>query len=155
MTAIRFTIYGESASKSNSRRLVPSGACDPLTGEARGHQRLIKSAKALAFERMALEQIPPRCRLRLDMPLRVVLVMYYRTRRPDLDEAVVLDAIQDRYARRKVNGRRLLVQRGVYCNDRQIWEKHVYKRIDHRNPRVEVVVEPMAAALDEIAGDIR
>ncbi|WP_233868624.1 hypothetical protein [Paraburkholderia adhaesiva] len=145
MSAITFTIRGEAASKSNSRRLVPSGARDPLTGEATGGQRLIKSAKALAFERMALAQIPPRCRVRLDVPVRVTLRMAYRTERPDLDPALVLDCLQDRWVRAPGgHGQtRVLAQRGVITNDRGVRELHVFHAIDARDPRVEVVVEPL------------
>lgn len=148
---IRFTIHGEAASKGNSRRLVTQPGADPRTAQACERPRLIKSAKALAFESAALRQIPPRCRVRLDVPLRVTLFMFYASERPDLDESLVLDCLQDRYATLKVNGvcRRVLVQRGVFVNDRLVREKHVFHRIDRLDPRVEVVVEP----LDDTAGD--
>lgn len=150
MSAIAFVIHGEAASKSNSRRLVPDRTRDPLTGNARGGQRVIKSAKALAFEQAALKQIPPRCRVRLDVPVRVSLRMVYRTERPDMDPALVLDCLQDRWVRLPPGSARgpELAHRGVVTNDRLVRELHVFHAIDRRDPRVEVMVEP----LDDIAG---
>ncbi|WP_233867211.1 hypothetical protein [Paraburkholderia adhaesiva] len=154
MSAIAFTIRGEAASKSNSRRLVRCGARDPLTGEATGGPRLIKSAKALAFERMALAQIPPRCRVRLDVPVRVTLVMAYASERSDLDESLVLDCLQDRWVKvpNGSGGARELAQRGVITNDRCVREKHVFHCIDRRDPRIEVRVEPLGEAGAEPTG---
>jgi len=55
--------------------------------------------------------------------------------------------LQDRYAKVKRGSRkaRELVQKGVYLNDRQVREKHVYHGIDRTNPRTEIIVEPLAA----------
>ena len=39
----------------------------------------------------------------------------------------------------------MLIQAGVYRNDRQVREKHVYHGIDRLQPRVEVLVEPILA----------
>jgi len=38
---------------------------------------------------------------------------------------------------------RRLVRRGVYVNDRQVREKHVYHDIDKTNPRADIIVEPL------------
>ena len=141
MSAVRLVIYGQAASKANSRKVVSIG----------GVSRLIKSPQALAFIESARRQIPPALRLRLQGPLRMVLHLYYLTERPDLDEAIVLDALQDVYAinrhERDPARRRVLVQAGVYCNDRQVRERHVYHHIDRSSPRVEVEVEPLAQGL--------
>mgnify|MGYP002148142838 FL=1 len=76
--------------------------------------------------------------------------IYYASERPDLDESVVLDVLQDVYSPSKkdkttgdVIRPRELVQCGVYRNDRQVREKHIYHAIDRTSPRVEVVVEPL------------
>jgi len=140
---IQFTILGEPASKANSRKLVTIG----------GRPSTIKSEKARNYEADAVKQIPPRYRVQLDGPVRVTLRIFYASQRPDLDESVVLDVLQDRY---KTVGkgeakRRELVQKGVYINDRQVREKHVFHGIDRANPRTEIVVEPLnaqQAALD-------
>lgn len=111
---------------------------------------VIKSKKALGYERSALMQIPPRARVRLTGPVRVTLRIWYASERPDLDESIVLDVLQDRYGkRRKVPGdldlQRDLLQAGVYRNDRQVREKHVFHSIDRANPRTEIEVEALTA----------
>ena len=104
---------------------------------------LIKSEKARDYERDALLQIPPAARARLEGPVRVTLHIFYATERPDLDESIVLDVMQDRYVRSGdgEDAERVLVQRGVYRNDRQVREKHVYWGKDPANPRAEIQVE--------------
>jgi Holliday junction resolvase RusA-like endonuclease len=133
------TILGEPASKANQRQLVsfPDG---------KGGKRpaLIKSKKARNYEGDALKQIPPRCRVQLSGPVRVTMHVYYASERPDLDESVILDVLQDRYARNELS-QRVIVQKGVYCNDRQVREKHVYHHIDRANPRAEIEVEALVA----------
>ena len=148
---VRFTILGEAASKANSRVLSTIGPKDARRTILR------KSDKALAYERMALLQIPPAARLRLEGPVSVTVRMFYASERPDLDESVVLDILQDRYGKqgRTSNGERVrvLVQHGVYRNDRQVWEKHVYHAIDRLRPRVEVEVQALAAQQSGLAFD--
>ena len=85
--AVRFTLYGQAYSKANSRRMVV------LNGRAAS----IKSKEALAFERDALRQVPPAARQRIEGPVRVTLWMWYASERPDLDESLVLDVLQDRW----------------------------------------------------------
>ena len=51
-----------------------------------------------------------------------------------------------------VPSQRLLVQAGVYRNDRQVREKHVFHAIDPKNPRAEVVVEPLQAQQPDLLG---
>ena len=132
---IKFTILGQPYSKANSRKVVKIG----------GRSALIKSDPALEFERNALRQIPPEARQRLTGPVSVTLRLFYSSQRPDLDESLLLDVLQNRYAS-VGNGparRRVLVQDGVYINDRQVREKHVFHGIDKSNPRAEVTVELM------------
>lgn len=127
---VRLTIRGEPASKANSRMLVKFG----------DRPASIKSSKARGYEKDAQAQIPANARVMFDGPVRVTLTIFYASERPDLDESVVLDVLQAKYAK----GTRELVRRGVYGNDRQVREKHVYHRIDRANPRAEIVVEPLA-----------
>lgn len=143
---IAFTIIGEPASKANSRQIVT----------IKGRPSSIKSKKARGYEHDALRQIPPVARVRLEGPVRVTLRIYYATQRPDLDEAVVLDVLQDRFTKpaKDTEGNKLprtLAQAGVYRNDRQVREKHVFHGIDRRNPRTEVIVEPLQSQQLEIA----
>ncbi len=128
---MRLVILGEPASKANSRQLVKFG------------ERMvpIKSAKARQYERDALAQIPPAARRMLTGPLRMTLRIWYASERPDLDESVILDVLQARY--RKVNGQRELVRAGVYENDRQVRERHVFHGVDRANPRAEILIEPL------------
>lgn len=153
---IRFVIFGEPASKANSREIVTfpiAGAVCPKCqapkqrgdvacrqcGGSLTRPSSIKSKKARNYERDALKQIPPIARVRLQGPVKVTLRVFYASERPDLDESVILDVLQDRY---KGKGEeRVLVQKGVYLNDRQVREKHVFHAIDRKNPRTEVEVE--------------
>jgi Holliday junction resolvase RusA-like endonuclease len=137
MREIAFTILGEAASKANSRKIVTIN----------DRPASIKSKKALGFEKNALKQIPPIFRLQLTCQVSVTLRMYYASERPDLDESICLDILQDRYATFKSGDTktRKLVQKGVYVNDRQVREKHVYHEIDRKNPRVEIFIEPLEA----------
>ena len=152
---IRLTILGEPASKANSREMATIGRGDTRRTILR------KSDKALGYETDALRQIPPAARQRLEGPLRVTLRIWYASERPDLDESLILDILQDRYKTIKhperhashsdgtqtmQSGRseRVLVQNGVYRNDRQVREKHVFWSLDRANPRTEIEIEPLA-----------
>lgn len=145
---IRLTILGEPASKANSRQIVTIG----------GRPSSIKSKKARGYESDAIRQIPPAARQRLEGPVRVSLRIFYASERPDLDESVVLDVLQDRWGKAEPNpfdgkmGPRPLLQAGVYRNDRQVREKHVFHAIDRANPRTEIEVEPLAAQQVELLG---
>lgn len=110
-------ILGEPASKSNSRRLVTFG----------GRPRFIKSEKALQYETTALLQLkkPLSKHKPFNKPVGVEITIYYKTHRPDLDESLILDIMQ---------------KAGVYVNDRQVWEKHIFHAIDKENPRAEILV---------------
>jgi Holliday junction resolvase RusA-like endonuclease len=137
---VHITLYGEAASKANSRKLVTID----------DRPSFIKSDKARAFAADVLRQIPPSARVRMEGPVRVSMVIYYASERPDLDESLVLDLLQDQWGkapqlRGAARGARPLLQHGVYRNDRQVREKHIYHRIDRKTPRVEVLVEPMPA----------
>lgn len=122
---IKLTILGEACSKANSRRLVKFG----------NRPASIKSSKALSFEKSALMQIPNEAKQMLEGTLRATIKIYYSSQRPDLDESVILDCLQAKYK----DGQ--LIRRGVYINDRQVREKHIYHGIDKANPRAEILIE--------------
>ena len=107
-------ILGEPASKANSRRVVRFG----------NMSRLIKSQKALNYSDTFRLQCPPLAKL-MTGDLRVSMRIYYATRRPDLDESLILD----------------LMQGLVYENDRQVKERHTYWGLDPENPRSEIIIE--------------
>jgi Holliday junction resolvase RusA-like endonuclease len=112
--ALSINIFGEPASKANSRRIVRYG----------GVSRLIKSKKALTYSDVFLHQCPVLPKL-LEGDLRVTMHIYYASRRPDLDESLILD----------------LMQGSVYLNDRQVKERHSYWHLDPENPRSEILIE--------------
>ena len=66
----------------------------------------------------------PRLDPLLEGDLKIDMTIYYATRRPDLDESVVLDAMQDL----------------IYRNDRQIKEKHICWGLVRDNARVEIEI---------------
>ena len=113
-------IFGEPASKANSRRVVRFG----------GVSRLIKSQKALNYSDAFRQQCQPLATL-MTGDLRVTLHIYYASRRPDLDESLILD----------------LMQGLIYENDRQVKERHAYWGLDPENPRAEILIEK----IEEIA----
>lgn len=153
--AIALTILGQPYGKANRRKVARHRYRDD-TGGIQTRPRLIKSKEALDYEFAALSQIPPECRQRLAGPVSVRIRIFYSSNRPDLDESVILDVLQDRYARHKTkSGKgRELVQKGVYRNDRQVWDKHIIKGFDRANPRAEIVVEPMTAQQIALALDL-
>lgn len=132
--AVAFTILGEPASKANSRQVV----------RIKGRPAVIKSRKALSYEMHAALQIPPAACVMFTEPVRVTMRIYYATERPDLDESVVLDVLQAKFSTSKDGARRFCVRAGVYVNDRQVREKHIYHAIDRKNPRAEIEVEEIA-----------
>jgi Holliday junction resolvase RusA-like endonuclease len=86
--------------------------------------RLIKSAKALSYSDAFKQQVSAiKCEPFVD-DVVVTMTIYYASRRPDLDESLILD----------------LLQGVTYLNDRQVKEKHVYWGLDKENPRCEIVV---------------
>jgi hypothetical protein len=138
---VTLTIYGEPASKANSRQLVMFGH------GKNARPALIKSEKARDYEKAAGEQLEPSVCVMMQGPVRVTMKIFYATERPDLDESVVLDVLQAKY--RGTGEERVLERNGVYRNDRQVREKHVFHAIDRDNPRTEIVVEEISAGLFE------
>jgi Holliday junction resolvase RusA-like endonuclease len=111
-----FTIQGEPASKSNSRRLVT----------IKGRPAFIKSKKALNYAKDFAMQCPVLNPM-MEGYLEVEMTVYYATRRPDLDESVILDCMQNK----------------IYKNDRQIKSKIVHWGLSKSNPRTEIEVRPL------------
>lgn len=111
---VQFTVLGEPASKANSRQLVT----------IRGKPAFIKSKKARNYEKTFAPQCPVLDPI-IESNVSVTLTIHYASRRPDLDEAVILDCMQGK----------------IYKNDRQVKEKHVFWGLDRENPRSEIKVE--------------
>ena len=109
------TIYGEPSSKANSRRLV----------KIHGKTRFIKSKKALLYSRDFDHQCPIRREpFEKKEDLAVAMKIFYKTRRPDLDESLILDLLQGR----------------VYENDRSVKSKFIEWGLDKENPRTLIVI---------------
>ena len=113
---ILFTIEGEPASKANSRKIVNFAK----------RMGLIKSEKARNYEKMFNEQCMILDNL-IESDVKVELIIYYASRRPDLDESVILDCMQGK----------------IYVNDRQVKQKHIYWGLDRDRPRTHVRVSTM------------
>jgi Holliday junction resolvase RusA-like endonuclease len=115
MQPLSFKIFGEPASKANSRRIVRYG----------GMSRMIKSAKALNYVDVFKQQVSSSYHEPLVGDVSVTMTIWYASRRPDLDESLILDLLQD----------------VAYLNDRQVKEKHIYwGGVDKENPRCEITV---------------
>ena len=63
----------------------------------------------------------------IELDVKVELKIYYQSRRPDLDESVILDCMQGK----------------IYVNDRQVKEKHIFWGLDREQPRTHVRVTPL------------
>ena len=126
MKPLYLVVYGEPASKANSRKIVRFGS----------RLASIKSDKARAYAKAFLTQVEPILPL-YEGELRIDLWIHYASRRPDLDESLVLD----------------LLQGVVYANDRQVRERHVYHLLDRDRPRVEMLIQPrdMEAGAEKLA----
>tara|TARA_R110002020_G_scaffold43048_7_gene125512 strand:- start:926 stop:1348 length:423 start_codon:yes stop_codon:yes gene_type:complete len=111
---VAFTIYGEPASKANSRQIVT----------LRGKPAVIKSKKARRYAEDFSLQCPKIDPL-LDGDLSATIHIFYKSRRPDLDPSVILDCLQGR----------------VIENDRQFKELHIYHGLDRENPRAEISIK--------------
>ena len=114
----QFIIEGEPASKGNSRKIVNFGK----------RMALIKSQKARDYEKLFADQCPILENL-IETDVKVELIIYYASRRPDLDESVVLDCMQGK----------------IYVNDRQVKQKHIYWGLDRERPRTHIRVSTLEA----------
>ncbi|NDF14409.1 RusA family crossover junction endodeoxyribonuclease [bacterium] len=115
-------IFGEPASKANSRRLVQLG----------NRLASIKSKKALAYADAFAWQCPVLPEL-LQGDVQVEMKIWYASRRPDLDESLILDLLQGR----------------AYVNDRQVKRKVIeWAGIDKANPRTWIRVTPLVVGAD-------
>lgn len=110
-------IHGEAASKANSRRFVNFG----------GKPRFIKSQKALSYGEAFKLQVPE-LEEKLEGDLFFGAKIYYASRRPDLDESLILDLLQGR----------------VYTNDRQVKCRFVLWGLDKDDPRAEIFICSMS-----------
>ena len=114
--SFKFIIYGEPASKANSRKIVNFGK----------RMGVIKSQKARDYEKDFAKQCPTLENL-IENDVKVELIVYYASRRPDLDESVILDCMQGK----------------IYVNGRQVKQKIVYWGLDRDTPRTHIRVSTL------------
>ncbi len=118
MQTLSLKIFGEPASKANSRRMVYSG----------GKPMFIKSQKALDYSTMFKQQCVVAPTQQFTTDVVVTIRIWYASRKPDLDESLILD----------------LLQGVAYENDRQVKEKHIYwMGVDKVNPRCEIDINKL------------
>jgi Holliday junction resolvase RusA-like endonuclease len=86
----------------------------------------IKSEEALSYAESFLIQIPRKARICIDVPVKVSVIAYYSSRRPDLDCELIFDCLE---------------KGGVLKNDRLIHHKDMMKGLDKENPRAEIRIE--------------
>jgi len=114
------TVFGEPASKANSRKKVIIN----------GKTRFIRSAKALGLSAdwdIQWPKMSHRNTALMEGDIRASFWLYYASRRPDLDESIILDLLEGR----------------AYRNDRQVRERHTYWRLDKNQPRSVFLLAPM------------
>ena len=113
-----YTILGNLSSKSNSRQIGKKYQDSPTGRKLVPFSR--KSDEALQWTVDCLRQIP-RPRQSYAGPVSLSVVVYYRDMRPDLDTALLHDALQ---------------KSGIIVNDRQIQQVHAWRRVSKKNPRL-------------------
>ena len=114
LRSVSFTVYGEPASKSNSRQLVT----------IKGRPAFIKSAKARRYVIDFQKQCPKLSQL-LEGDLSISCHIWYASRRPDLDASLIFDSMEGM----------------IYKNDRALKEMHLFWHLDRKNPRSEITVK--------------
>jgi hypothetical protein len=106
-------IFGSPQSKANSRRLVMRG----------DKPSFIKGKAALSYLSDFLKQCPVLTPMFED-DVAVRIDIYYQSRRNDVDDSLILDAMQGR----------------IYRNDRQVRQRLITGYVDKENPRAEIYV---------------
>tara|TARA_R110001599_G_scaffold121794_1_gene293551 strand:- start:42 stop:446 length:405 start_codon:yes stop_codon:yes gene_type:complete len=114
LRSVSFTVYGEPASKANSRRLVT----------IKGYPASIKSAKALRYV-IDFQRQCPKLNQMLEGDLSISCHIWYASRRPDLDASLLFDSMEGM----------------IYKNDRALKEMHLFWHLDRKNPRAEIIVK--------------
>jgi len=117
---MKLTILGQLPRKSNSRRIVP------VKGTNR--HRSIKSQQALDYEDDFNKQLVARQRQNLEGDLEITGTIYYQSKRSDLSEELLFDCLE---------------RADVISNDRMVVHKNIWKKIDRKNPRVEIEINQL------------
>ena len=114
---LELTVSGQAPRKSNARQVVGRGKHGP--------PMVIKSQKALNYVEHFLLSVPPEYNIlehgSLDEDLRLDIIVWYTSRRPDLSIELITDCMQ---------------KAGIIKDDRYIREMHIYGFVDKTNPRI-------------------
>jgi len=114
------TVEGQPPRKSNQRQLVRRGR------GAKARPMIIKSKEARAYVKKfeeTISEIDQQQYGNLDDHLRVDIIIWYTSRRPDLSVELILDCLE---------------KAKVIKNDRYVREVHSYGFVDKKNPRVKI-----------------
>ncbi len=109
--------------------VVPLQLVSAKNRKIQSRRATFKNPEVVAFERDFAALVPRDACIglgSLEQPIRTTITVYYRSRRSDLDCALLYDCLQTA---------------GVITNDRYIIEKHESAKVDAKNPRVEICVE--------------
>ncbi len=115
---IGFTVSGNLPRKSNQRRIV----------KVRGKPMVIKSRKALDFEKSFLDQVPVEARILAgdaNHPLALWAHVYYQSNRSDLSVELLKDLLQ---------------KAAVITDDRWIKAEFLFGSIDRDCPRIHLAL---------------
>ena len=146
----RLTLPGNMPRKSNSRDIIMMG----------GKPASKKSDDAIAWVKGAMKAVNAEALHGYAGPLLVIATCHYSNERSDLSPELFMDALQTEYemvgnGRRKkrlvLNGKPVVAWPGVYRDDVQIWSLVIRKKLDKKNPRVEVSIfacDPPSASED-------
>lgn len=115
----RQIIYGQPPSKSNEKKIV----------YFKGHAGIAKTRQQKLYEQSFFMQCGLRS-LRIATKFKLTVDVYFKSNRPDLDNAmkIILDCLQ---------------ACGVVENDRLCSEIYARKLIDKVNPRIEFEIEEL------------
>ena len=126
---ILLTIKGNPPSKSNCYRAGAMKGAKP--------RPYIYKAKGLKdYEKAFALQVPDNCKIVAAYEMRVTIICYFDSRRPDLDNAAksILDCLQ---------------LSEVIKDDRSVMELVMYKKLSKENPRVEISIKKIKKPTDE------
>lgn len=112
----------EASSKANSRKLVYARGGRPLFILSDSAKNCSNMVRRYTDDFVVQQSSKPPLYESCDVA--VAMEIYYSTRRKDLDESIVLDAMQG----------------AIYRNDRQVKNKFIRWGLDPVHPRIEIVV---------------
>ena len=115
---IEHTVYGQLPSMKNRRILKV----------IKGRIMSFKNPEAQRYVKDFLKQIPGNLQVRYDTPVRLTALIFYKTKRPDLDESLLMDCLESS---------------SIITNDRLIWDKQILKYFDKHIPRITFYVEKL------------